>query len=207
MARPAKKSKAKAPEPTDIVEAALDLFAERGFSAVGLAEIAVAAGLPLADVLTAYSGKGAILAAWFGRIDAAMLNGSDAAPEDSPRDRLFEVLMRRFDLLAPWKALLSEIVRAAAADPLGLGLVLAASLRRSIRWMLAAAGSEAEGLRGLLVRKGLAAVYADSFRVWLKDDTEDASRTMAHLDKRLRQAGDLLQRLTFVRRRGEASST
>lgn len=212
MARPSKKSKSKAAEPADtgpadVVDTALDLFAERGLAVVTLADIAAASGRPLSEVLTEYPGKGAILAAWFGRIDTAMISGGDAAPDDSPRDRLFEVVMRRFDLLAPRKALVGDVVRAATADPLGLGMVLAASLRRSIRWMLAAAGSEAEGLRGVMIRKGLAAVYADSLRIWLKDDTEDASRTMAHLDKRLRQAGDLLNRLTFVRRRGAAPST
>ncbi len=190
-----------------MVEVALDLFAERGFSAVGMGDIAGAAGQPLSQVLTVFPGKGAILAAWLARIDAAMIDGSEAAAEERPRDRLFEVVMRRFDLLAPRKAVLAALARAAAADPLGLGVVLAASLRRSVRWMLAGAGIEAEGMRGLLLRKGMAAVYADSLRLWLKDDTEDASRTMAHLDKRLRQAGALLDRLTFVRRRGDAGST
>ncbi len=207
MARTAKTSKSKAPAQPDVVEVALGLFADRGFGQVTMAEIAAAAERPLSEVLLAYPGKGAVLAAWFRRIDAAMIEGGEAGAHEDLRDRLFEVVMRRFDLLAPRKALVSDLMRAAAADPLGLGLVLAASLRRTIRWMLAAAGSEAEGLRGLLVRKGLAALYADTLRVWLTDETEDAARTMAHLDKRLRQAGGLMDRLTFVRRRGAASAT
>ena len=71
--------------------------------------------------------------------------------------------------------------------------------------MLAAARIEAEGVRGFLVRRGLAAIYADTLRVWLADPSEDAARTMAHLDKRLRQAASLLGRLP--RRGGEAAET
>lgn len=115
--------------------------------------------------------------------------------------------MRRFDLLAPRRELVRDLVRSARSDPMGLGLVLASSLRRTIRWMIAAAGNDADGIRGLLVRKGLAAVYADTVRIWLGDETEDQARTMAHLDKRLRQAGDLLNRFTSLRRKPETSAS
>jgi hypothetical protein len=51
--------------------------------------------------------------------------------------------------------------------------------------MLAAAGLDASGPMGRLRRKGLAVIYLNTLRIWLRDDSEDASETMATLDKEL----------------------
>ena len=61
--------------------------------------------------------------------------------------------------------------------------------------MLEAAGLAAGGARGVLRIKGLALVYLASLRVWLKDESADKARTMAALDKQLRRAESLMQRL------------
>ena len=46
----------------------------------------------------------------------------------------------------------------------------------------------ASGLRGAFRIEGLGAIYGAAMRVWLKDETDDLSKTMAELDKRLGQA-------------------
>lgn len=201
----AKKTKRKkaADTPRDAVEVALDLFEERGYAAVALADIAETAGLSLADLLRRYPGKSALVATWLGRIDAGMLDAVKTAEDETPRDRLFEVIMARLDLLSPRKPLVRALGRAALGDP-DLACTLALALRRSLRWMLGAARIEAEGLRGFVIRRGLAAIYAETLRTWLADPSEDAARTMAHLDKRLRQAAGLLGR--WPRRRGETET-
>lgn len=193
--RSRKKSAGTARDPVDV---ALDLFERQGYAAVALAEIADAAGLTLADLLRRYPSKSALVAAWLGRVDAGMLDAAKAAEDETPRDRLFEVIMGRLDLLAPRKPLIRALGRAAIGDP-ELACTLAGALRRSVRWMLAAARIEAEGLRGFVIRRGLAGVYVDTLRIWIADASEDAARTMAHLDKRLRQAAGLLGRLSSSR--------
>lgn len=192
----AKKSRRRksTPERRDPVDVALDLFEERGYRNVTLAEIAEGAHLPLAELLTQYPTKGTLLTAWLRRVDAGMLEAAQTADDETPRDRLFDVVMSRLDLLAPRKPFLSTLGRTALGDP-DLACALAQSMRRSLRWMLAAARIDAEGVRGFLIRRGLAAIYADTMRVWLADPSEDAARTMAQLDKRLRQAASLLGRL------------
>lgn len=192
--------------PRDVVAVALDLFEERGYAEVALAEIADAAGLSLADLLRQHPAKSALITAWLGRIDAAMLDAAKAAEDETPRDRLFEVIMGRLDQLAPRKALIRKLGRAALRDP-DLGCALALASQRALRWMLAAARIEAEGLRGFAIRRGLAVVYADTLRVWLADASDDAARTMAHLDKRLRQAASLLGRLPGRPGRGDDTVT
>ena len=54
--------------------------------------------------------------------------------------------------------------------------------------MLEAAGVSVSGVFGAARVKGLVVVYANAFRVWLNDSTEDMAKTMAALDKGLRLA-------------------
>ena len=202
----AKKSRRKRSAATrDPLDAALDLFEQQGYAGVDLAGIAEAAGIPLAELLSQYPSKSALISGWLGRIDAAMLDAAKTADDETPRDRLFEVIMGRLDLLARRKPLVQGLGRAALGNT-DLACTLGLALRRTLRWMLAAARIEAEGLRGFLIRRGLAAIYADTLRVWLADPSEDAARTMAHLDKRLRQAASLLGRLPR-RGGGQAADT
>ena len=200
----AKKTAArKADIPSRIVAAALDLAATQGWRDTTLADIAAAAGLSLADVHGAFRSKEAIVAAFVRGIDAQVLAGDDAAFADEPaRDRLFDVVMRRFDALAPHKEAVRAIIRDSLCDPLA-ALCGACGLRRSMAWMLEVARIDSTGLCGLVRIKGLAAVYLAALCVWLGDDSEDMARTMAALDKRLRQAESLVMLCRLPRRHRE----
>jgi ubiquinone biosynthesis protein COQ9 len=107
--------------------------------------------------------------------------------DEPPRDRLFDVLMGRFDALDANKAAIKAIARGLSRDPL-MNLLSAPRFMMSMAWMLEAAGISSAGLKGLLQTKGLAVVYLNTARVWLRDDTPDMSITMAALDKGLRRA-------------------
>ncbi len=67
-------------------------------------------------------------------------------------------------------------------------------------WMLAAAGISATGRRGLIKAQGLALVWARVMRVYLDDDDPGLARTMAALDKRLREAERVVMRLDWLDR-------
>lgn len=177
------------------IDAALALAAERGWREVSLAHVAEAAGLSLAELYPRFGSKQALLDGFSRRIDAAVL--SEAAPgrEESARDRLFDVLMRRFDALQPHRLALGNIVQDQARSP-GEALCSLAQLARSMGWMLAAAGVSAEGWRGILRLKGLAAIYLATLRVFLRDDSADLARTMAALDGYLRRVEWLAGRLS-----------
>ncbi|MFQ5786248.1 MAG: TetR family transcriptional regulator [Alphaproteobacteria bacterium] len=207
--KPASRPTRKGNEADRIIEAALGLAATQGWRDTTLADIAAAAKLPLAEVHRNFASKAAILAAFSRRIDETVLAGED--PElagQSPRDRLFDVIMRRFDALAPHKAAVGALVRDGCTDPL-IALCGARSLRRSMAWMLEAARIDSSGLRGLVRTKGLAAIYLAVLRVWLDDDSADMARTMAALDRRLTQAERLMAfcRLPRPRRRRTETET
>lgn len=193
----------KADIPNQVIDAALALAAERGWRDLSLTDIAAAAKLPLSKVYPVYSSKTAVLAGFMRRVDAAVL-AEPAEAEGSARDRLFDVLMRRFDALQPHREALANIAHDELREPLEALCGLYA-LRRSMALMLEAAGLDSSGLRGLLRVKGLTAVYLASVRVWLRDDSPDMARTMAALDGYLRRIEGLLQRVPRRRSRRAAS--
>ncbi len=55
-------------------------------------------------------------------------------------------------------------------------------------WMLEAAGLSSAGIRGRFRVRALAVLYLCVLRVFVRDDSEDLAKTMAALDRRLRQA-------------------
>ena len=74
---------------------------------------------------------------------------------------------------------------------------------RSLAWMLEVAGIGSGGFSGSARVKGLAVVYAATFATWLRDETEDMSKTMAALDRNLARAERFISAFSYRRPRGE----
>ena len=170
-----------------LIDAALELAAERPWAAVSLADVAAKAGLGLAEFHEHAPSKAHLVGAWLRRIDAAVLAGPAASAEDPARDRLFEVLMRRIEAIRPHKAAVASIVDGLSKDPVQ-ALCGWPALTRSMSWMLEAAGIDASGLKGALRARGLALVWLATLRAFLSDEGEDLGSTMAALDKALTRA-------------------
>jgi ubiquinone biosynthesis protein COQ9 len=167
------------------VRAALDLAEQRGWGDIGLADIAQAAGLSLADLRREFSCKSDIIRAFQAEIDAEVLSKAKAAGEaQSPRDRLFDIIMTRFELMAPYKPALKRISAYLSCRP-GEASALLCSTLASQYWMLAGAGAKLDGAGGALRVTGLTAIYGKVFQVWLDDASPSLDKTMAALDKRL----------------------
>jgi len=171
-----------------ILTSAMNLAASGRWARVSLTDIARDAGVGLAELRGFYPNRSAILADCFADIDRRVLSqdyGFEA--EDTPRDRLFEVLMSRFDALTPHRAAVDAFSRDLPADPIGTLCLLPTALT-SMTWMLEAAGIPSSGPLGMLRAKGLLAVWLATVRVWLEDDSPDLGPTMAALDRNLRRA-------------------
>jgi AcrR family transcriptional regulator len=168
-----------------IVEAFMTLLAEQPIERIGFGEIAARAGVSLAALRNLFGSKLAILAAALKEVDRHVLDGIDAdMAEEPPRERLFDVLMRRIDALGPHKAAVRSLIRSAARNP-GLAFALNGFAVRSQQWMLTAADISASGPRGMLRAQGLAVLFASVLRVWLGDDDPGLARTMSALDRAL----------------------
>ena len=170
------------------VDALMALLAEHSFAEIGLAEVAGRAGIKLSQLRAEFGSTLAILAAHIKDIDRIVLAGGDAdMAEESPRDRLFDVLMRRLEALAPYKASTRSLMRSARRNA-GLAFALNALATRSQRWMLEAAGIGAHGPKGALRAQGAALMFARVLAVWVNDEEEGLDRTMAALDRGLASA-------------------
>jgi len=166
-----------------IIDALMRLLASHSFARIGLAEIAGEAGVSLGELREVFAGKLSILAAFARRIDRVVLDGGPGEG-DTPRDRVFDVLMRRFDALAPHREAIRNLARAARCD-LCLAAFLDRNTTRSMKWVLVAARADRSGLLGAFAVKGLVLVNAGALRVWLDDDDPGLARTMAALDRGL----------------------
>ncbi|CEJ14439.1 hypothetical protein BN1110_04770 [bacterium YEK0313] len=199
MAKTSKTTGAEPPREA-VIAAFMALLAEKPLREIGLAEIAEKAGLSLAALRQAFGSKFEIIAAFVKDIDTAVLEGIDADLKDQPvKEKLFDLLMRRLDLLGPHKAAVAALARAARQDgALAMGLNRLAV--RSHQWMLAAAGVETGGPGGALKAQGMAAIFARVVRVWLDDDDPALARTMKALDEGLARAGRAAQTLDTVER-------
>ena len=135
----------------------MSLLAEHPFEQIGLSQIASDAKLSLAELRAEFASTLSILAAHIKEIDRAVLAGIDAdMAEESPRERLFDVLMRRLEILEPHKEAVRSLMRSASCNP-GLALALNGLAVRSQQWMLTAADIGASGPEGHAARAGAGA--------------------------------------------------
>lgn len=167
------------------VRTAFELAKERGWGDIGLSDIAQAANLSLADLRREFSCKSDIIRAFQKEVDAEVLARARPATEaQSPRDRLFDVIMTRFEAMQPYKPALRRISSYLCCRPGEAAPLLCGSLA-SQYWMLAGSGAKLDGPGGALRVAGLAALYGKVFQVWLDDPSPSLDKTMAALDKRL----------------------
>ena len=202
MARPPKGPQRQNPEPAaspegaasgggsssrrdPVLQAFMSLLAERPFEEIGSGAIAARAGVSLADLRDRFGSTLAILAAELKEIDRQVLAGIDSdMAEEPPRERLFDVLMRRLEALTPHKAAVRSLSRSVRRNP-GLALAANGMSVRSQQWMLTAADIPASGPRGAMRAQGLALLFASVVETWLDDDDPGLARTMAALDRAL----------------------
>lgn len=184
--------------PTDaVIDAALALAARMPWQDVRLNDIAAEAGLDLAGLRKLIASKSHILALFSRRIDAMLLEAlAGETLEGEAHDRLFDVIMRRLEIMEPWRLALKSILAAGPDDPLAVAAGALNAMDRQ-RWLMEAAGIDmprdalAQGVR----LAGLAFVQARVMRVWVTDDDPGRARTMASLDRALRDGATWLSRL------------
>lgn len=179
-------------EPTDF-DAALVSALLREAGLVGWREATIAgaarsAGLDLATARARVPAKTVALIRLGRMLDAAALAALPPGPSAaSPRDRLFDLVMARFDALQAHRTGVLALMEAMRADPPLAALLWVATLR-SMRWLLEAAEQPTGGFGGVLRIHGLGAVWAYGLRAWKGDESADLSATMAAVDRALDRA-------------------
>ncbi|MBT5649371.1 MAG: TetR family transcriptional regulator [Rhodospirillaceae bacterium] len=195
----AKKATSRQPGPDRVLDAALKLASGMRWRDISMEMIAEESGASLGRVYELFPSRMALLNAFIRRTDKAVLAGHDFGDASEPvRERLLDVIMRRLDALATYKDAVASITRDLGRDP-GALLCAGPAFMNSMAWSLEAAGVSASGLPGIVRTKGLAAIYLSAIRVWLRDDTQDQSETMAYIDKNLKRAESAMSMMPFRR--------
>lgn len=157
-----------------------------GWRDTTLVDAARASGIgDLARLRLRFPGRTAALLRFGALADQAALDALQ--PEGAPREKLFDLLMARFDQLQQHRDGVLALISALRTDPALAALLWGATLR-SMRWMLDAAGVPTGGIVGVLRVHGLAAVWAYALRAWERDEGADLPATMAAVDRGLDRA-------------------
>lgn len=194
---------------TRILTAAMQETAAVGWAHLSMEAVAKRAKMKLGEVLLHAPTTAHLLARFADHVDKVALSSVDGVDaSQSVKDRLFDLLMRRFDALQPHRAGVVALMTAVAKEP-GEGAMLLARLSRSMSATLSAAGVSPHGLKGMVQIMGLKAVYLSALRAWKTDESADMAKTMAALDKGL---GVAEQAANFslgglMKRRGKSDNT
>ena len=164
-------------------DAALALAQERPWREVSLREIAERAGVPFAELYAKAPGKPLLVLRLSQKLDRAALETAATASDD-PHDRLFDAAMARIEAMEPHRAGLVSMAR--GENP----VTMATLLPLTARAILEAAGVSATAPR----LAAMTLVWGRTVQVW-RDDEGALNRTMAEIDKRLRQMRERLKRI------------
>jgi hypothetical protein len=177
-----------APSPA-LLNAFWRVVAQRGWHGTTFAHVAEESGESLSELRGRYASPVAVLRAHSRAVDQAVLEGTvpGQASFGTARDRVFDLLMRRFDALAPHRAGVLRLYRDLMRDPFG-ALLLSPILMASMAWTLEGAGIGTAGIAGMLRVQGLVGVWLTAARAWADDESVDLGPTMAALDRALDRA-------------------
>ncbi len=208
MAKRAQPGKREMPTPGNgdtagrIVDIALELAAEIGWSRLRLRLVAERMDITLTDLYGHFRDLDAVGDAWFNRAAETML----AAPESDfaalpAAERLHILLMRWFDALAAHRQVTDQIIR----EKLYLShphhwVPMIFNLSRLMQWLRDAAALDAAGRRRQVEEIGLTMVFLATLAVWRGDDSPGQERTRDFLSRRLARADRAMARC-----RGEAA--
>lgn len=193
---PAKKTQTRKAKDTrsdrdKLIDAALDLAATKRWGDLSLPEIAEHAGISIGTAILTLPSRTHILRALIERIDNQVFGSLDSDPLDGTiKDKLFDLLMRRFDALHGHQAAMATITSDLMRDPLS-SACLGGRFLKSMALTLQAAGASSEGCVGHIRAKALGLVQLNAARAWLKDESDGLEQTMSTLDKGLQQAEKL----------------
>ena len=176
----------------DLARAALAVAGSSAWRTLTLLDLARAAGRPVSDFYGASMGEAAdCVEEAFDRAISDNLEALDAS--QTVRDRLFDLVMKRFEAMEPHRAAILAMEAGVDRDP----ILLTAQHQRHVRcarWVLALAGLEADGMTGNARAQGLGVIIGQARSAWRGDDAGDFTKTMASLDKNLRRAEEMFGR-------------
>jgi AcrR family transcriptional regulator len=177
-----------------ILDTALALAGRISWESVRLHDVAAELKMSLNDVRAEFREKEELTDAWFDRADAAMLQEATGPdfPGLFPRARLHRLIMAWLMALAPHRRVTRQMI-CGKFEPGHIHYQYAGLLRvsRTVQWLREAAQRDAVLPWRAIEEAALTAIYLAAFFCWMRDDSEQAARTSAFLDRLLSRAEQL----------------
>lgn len=171
-----------------LVETCLKLAESRAWDQLSIKQIAKAAKIQLRDANSSFSAMEDFLPAIVEFITAETQSAiGKPLSKGTPHDRLFEVMMARFDVLQHHREAICNIIAAVKNNPRLMPFLLKAQAD-AMHATLKLAGINQSTGRNCAATLGLMAVHAATLHAWERDNSKDMSKTMAKLDQYLRYA-------------------
>jgi AcrR family transcriptional regulator len=177
-----------------LLDALFAVLAEHGWRGVSVTRLAEASGLAPGVLVRRFPSRLDLLRLHGRRVAEIVAAGTLPGQGGTPRDRIFDVLMRGVDALQPHRAGMQRLMREMRTDPV-LAVALGPVLRQAMLRMLDAAEIDSTGARGQLRALGLVGVWLRTLHAWSSDETEDLGPTMAMLDRALERGEQVARSL------------
>ena len=107
--------------------------------------------------------------------------------DSSSKDTLFEFIMMRFDEMKIYKKSLKMILQESKKKPVLISTITK-NVVNTMDFYLQLSNSYKNRPLDIFKKNFLFIIYSLSFRIWLDDETDDLSKTMAELDRLLSMA-------------------
>lgn len=171
----------------ELTQALFRVIAAHGWLGVTPGRLSAESGMTAAELTARYPSRLGLLKTFADSVMDEVAAGTVPGQGGTPRDLLFDVLMRGLDALAPLKPGMRRLMTEMYADPVLAG-AMAPLFQRSMERMLDLAELDSAGLKGKLRAAGLTAVWIRAVNIWSKDTSEELGPTMAALDRALERA-------------------
>jgi hypothetical protein len=168
-----------------LVDAAMELASTKDWDKLTLLDLCHGSEVSLSQCASVGVTKAHVSSGLDARLDQAMLLANQKIEEgQSIRDRLFDVVMGRFDAMEESRTAWESILHGDRKD-LASNLARRARRARTAAWALEATGISSSSFEGAAKALGLTQIIRACDGVWLSDGP-DLAKTMAKLDQGLR---------------------
>ena len=175
----------------EILDTAMTIAADKGWSGVTLKFVAEKTRLPIWAVAEHFPHASDILYRQLEQMTAKVEQDCRPYMSDNWRENLTEVLMQRFDLANQHRAAFKSLFHFVQHDPIA-GLAFAPMLFSTMKSMLKLARLPVADTTLDYISVPFAGFYLWILKTWHEDDSRDLTLTMAAIDRRLNTFQGLL---------------
>ena len=172
-------------------------IARDGWTKFSLLQFSKTQKISIQDLKTFFRNKDHILERFSKMIDYKVESNIDVEEmkSTSNKDNLFELIMLRLEAMQTYKVALRNILSSAKEQPIILKK-LSKNIINSLDFYLELSSYYDDTPVDFLKKNAIFFIYSLTFRVWLNDESDDLSKTMAELDKFLSMADKANDKIT-----------